>query len=560
MQRILRVAAVVLAFATVVTACSTDKKPVAAPAAWWKGVAETDMRGKAEGDSYPKVLVDAKDNTFSPQIVRVDPGVTVEFKNEGGNIHNVLKAVRVQSFGPQFGVDSLAVGSSYEFAFEKEGVYRIFCSLHGNEDNGMVGMVVVGAAKIDEELSRKAIELKQGTLKVPQDYKTIQSAVDSAAPGSMVLVDKGVYNEAVFVNPGHENIVIRGTSRNDVILDGKFDKAKKNGFLVQADGVAIENITAKNYVVNNFFWTGVKGYRGSYLTSIRSGDYGVYAFDSIDGQFDHVYASGSRDAGLYIGQCTKCNAVVTDFVSEWNGIGFSGTNAGGDLYLINSTWRFNRIGIVPNSGTGETMYPQRNATIVGNRVYSNNNKGTSAIDIATIAFGNGILLAGANDNIVERNLVFDHDVYGIAAIPLPETVIDPDNEKAVDFDATNNAIRDNAVSDSRIADLAAITSITAPNDSGKNCFSGNVVEKANPANIQTVLACGSAAGNYKSDLANFVTQFTDPGPPEVDWKLVKLPTLDRFEEMPDALTSPVKPANVGVPMKIDLAAITLPTR
>ncbi len=560
MKRALRVVVAVLTLATAVTACSSDKAEVKAPASWWKGVAETDMRGKAEGDSYPKVVVEANDNTFAPQILRIDPGVTVEFKNRGDSIHNVLKALRIQSFGPQFGIDSLDVGASYEFTFEKEGVYRIFCSLHGNEDNGMVGMIVVGAAKIDDELGGKVVELKQGTLRVPQEYKTIQAAVDAAAPGSMVLVDKGVYNEAVFVNPGHENIVIRGTSRNDVILDGKFDKSKKNGFLVQADGVAIENITAQNYVVNNFFWTGVKGYRGSYLTSVRSGDYGVYAFDSVDGQFDHVYASGSRDAGLYIGQCTKCNAVVTDFVSEWNGLGFSGTNAGGDLYLVNSTWRFNRVGIVPNSGTNETMYPQRAATIVGNRVYSNNNKGTSAIDIATTAFGNGILLAGGNDNVVERNLVFDHDVYGIAAIPLPEKFLDPDSETAVDFDATNNSVQNNDVSDSRVADLAAIVQITKPNDGGKNCFKGNIVEKTNPANIQELLACGSAPGVYVADLAKFIEQFTDDGPPEVDWKLAKLPAVERLEEMPNALTAPVKPANVGVPMKIDLAAITLPKK
>ena len=69
-------------------------------------------------------------------------------------------------------------------------------------------------------------------------------------------------------------------------------------------------MTARNYTGNGFFWTGVDGYRGSYLTAYRNGDYGIYAFDSVNGQFDHSYASGSPDAGFYIGQCFPCDAVI----------------------------------------------------------------------------------------------------------------------------------------------------------------------------------------------------------------------------------------------------------
>ncbi|NIT75706.1 MAG: plastocyanin, partial [Thermoplasmata archaeon] len=63
-----------------------------------------------------------------------------------------------------------------------------------------------------------------------------------------------------------------------------------------ADGVAIENLTSINHTINGFFWTGVRGYRGSYLTAVNNGDYGIYAFDSGDGLFEHSYGSGSPDA------------------------------------------------------------------------------------------------------------------------------------------------------------------------------------------------------------------------------------------------------------------------
>ena len=210
------------------------------------------------------------------------------------------------------------------------------------------------------------------TLRVPDDYATIQAAVSAAAPGDLVLVGPGVYEEAVDVET--EDLTIRGLDRNEVVLDGDF--TLENGMRVLADGVAIENMTAQNFTTNGFFWTGVTGYRGSYLNAIRNGDYGVYAFDAVKGQFDHIYAAGSPDAGIYVGQCYPCDAVVTDVISEHNGLGYSGTNAGGNLVIVNSTWRNNRAGIVPNSGSYELCYPQRDATIVGNIVHDNNQPDT----------------------------------------------------------------------------------------------------------------------------------------------------------------------------------------
>src|SRR5918997_1804859 len=222
------------------------------------------------------------------------------------------------------------------------------------------------------------------TLRVPEDHDTLQAAVDAAAPGDLILVGPGTYEEAVTVET--DELTIRGLDRNEVILDGGFEL--DNGIrVVGANGVAIENMTARNYTNNGFFWTGVEGYRGSYLTTYRIGDYGVYAFESTQGLLEHSYASGSPDAGFYIGGCYPCDAVIDDVVAEINGLGYSGTNSGGNLLIVNSTFRDNRAGIVPNSGTYEPCYPERETTIVGNIVHSNNNTETPAIDVAFDAQG-----------------------------------------------------------------------------------------------------------------------------------------------------------------------------
>ena len=227
-------------------------------------------------------------------------------------------------------------------------------------------------------------EFSGTTINVPDDFPTIQEAVNSASPGDLILVGPGVYKEAVDVEtPG---LTIRGLDRNATILDGEF--TRDNGVrILGADNVTVQNMTARNYTGNGFYWTGVEGYHGSYLTAYRNGDYGIYAFDSTRGQFDHSYASGSPDAGFYIGECYPCDAAILDVVSEYNGLGYSGTNSGGNLIIANSEFAYNRSGVVPNSGSYELCYPERDTTVVGNLVHDNGTPDTPAIDVAKLAHG-----------------------------------------------------------------------------------------------------------------------------------------------------------------------------
>ncbi len=271
-----------------------------------------------------------------PHQVRIEAGETVEWVNNGRNDHNII-STGAAAFG--VGEAEFRPGDTYEATFEDEGAFAYYCSLHGNTTDGMVGTVLVGDVEAPEPLPPAPdladIRASGTTLRVPDDHDTIQGAVDAAEPGDLILVSPGVYKEGVEVPRGKDGITIRGLDRDEVILDGEFGRA--NGIqVVKANGVVIENMTAQNYTKNGFFWTGVVGYRGSYLTAVRNGDYGIYAFESTRGQLEHSYASGSPDAGFYIGGCYPCDAVITNVVSEWNGLGYSGTNAGGNLVIANS--------------------------------------------------------------------------------------------------------------------------------------------------------------------------------------------------------------------------------
>jgi plastocyanin len=506
----------------------------AAIAVTFGGIAAADDYGNA-----PVVTVRMSDNEFTPQTVVVDPGTVVRWVNVGRNKHNVVVDVKSSAWTSS---KSIKAGKSYDHKFNDPGVSGYSCSFHGAARQLMYGTVIVRNADgtVPSEVTEQAPKPRASgarTIRVPKDQKTIQSAVDRAAPGDLILISPGVYHEAVSVTT--DDLVLRGTDRNRVILDGEY-KLDNGVKVLAADGVAIENMTARRYKSNGFFWTGVDGYRGSYLTSTRTGDYAIYAFDSVNGRFDHSYGSGAPDAGFYIGQCFPCNAEITDSEAAYNGIGYSGTNAGGNLIIHDSVWHDNRIGIVPNSGDGEKLPPEHETTIVGNLVYRNNNAKSPAIDAARLGEFNGILIGGGNDNLIVRNRVHDHRIAGIAIVPNPDTTL---------WVSNGNRVEDNLVTKSAIGDLAS-----AGGDG--NCFVGNTFTTSKPADIEQTMPC-SGTGIPAADPFDIGPFLEAKKPPSIDYRKAKTPPPPKLPGMKHATTAKAQPAN-HIVVNVDIAAIPIP--
>jgi plastocyanin len=424
-----------------------------------------------------KQVVQNLDDFFDPQVLRVDPGTTVEFRNDGRNPHTVTADDGAYDSG------ILENGQSFSQAYAQPGIYPFFCRLHGAAGGiGMSGIVVVGDVPLPDNgggggvgPGAEPVPASPGrTIAVPADEPSIQAAVDAASPGDLILVSPGVYREAVLVRTPY--LTIRGLDRNGVILDGEF--TRPNGIhVVEADGVVVENMTARHYQLNGFYWSSVNGYRGSYLTAYGNGDYGVYAFDSVWGRFEHSYAAGQPDSGFYIGQCYPCHAVIDDVVAVHNALGYSGTNAGGDMAIVNSEWTDNLAGIAPNTLDSERLAPQRDLVIAGNDVHDNAATDAPTKRLEYPTFGIGILVAGGRGNVISGNLVEGHPTFGIALLPNLD-----DN-----FWATrDNEVTGNVVRGSGRADLA----MGAPSVRG-DCFRGNQFATSMPPAIETFAACGT---------------------------------------------------------------------
>ena len=429
----------------------------------------------AEPEHENEVHVRMYDNAFSPPLLRVPENTRVVFVNAGRNPHNAVASDASWSTEEDFGDLVMPAGTRAMVEFGEAGVNPYYCTFHGTPNGiGMAGVIVVGDVEY-QPTGRGEVEPVSEptgtTRRVPGGYPTIQAAVDAASPGDLVLVAAGVYREEVTVTT--PSLVLRGVDRNRVILDGEF--VRGNGVMALADGVAIENMTARNYLLNGFFWTGVTGFRGSYLTAYNNGDYGIYAFDSTDGLFEHSYASGSPDSGFYVGQCRPCRVVLRNLLAENNALGYSGTNASGELYITSSVWRRNMVGIVPNTLDSELLPPQRGATVVANLVYDNNNRLAPTHPSMASLLGNGIVVIGGAENTLERNVVADHEGHGILITPMVHENV---------WLATGNRVRHNQVVRSGRADLG----LAGP-ASFDNCFEGNDHETSAPAGLEIFQGC-----------------------------------------------------------------------
>jgi hypothetical protein len=357
------------------------------------------------------------------------------------------------------------------------------------------------------------------TLNVPAEFATVDAAIAASSPGDVILLAAGTYPGDVEVPEENGGITIRGVDRNSVVFDGQ--DTRSNAIEVEADGVTLENMSAHSFTENGFYWDGVQDYAGRYLTVWNVGLYGIYAISSRGGVIEESYVSGAADAAFYIGECNPCDAVVRNVTGALSAVGYSGTNAGGNLVVEGSRWDRNSVGILPNSfDVGLQPPPQRSAIFRGNVVTGSGSVPTPRATPLGGFHGIGIGILGGLDNTVLDNEVTGSSRYGIAVM----TAID----FATSWVPAQNHVSDNRVSESGLADLAL-----AEGSGMGNCFDANTVTTAQPA----TLAAGGCFDTGAGDPA-VAAEIVLP-PPRM---LEGLPEAPGYATMPAPGAQPTMPA------------------
>ncbi|WP_406118161.1 right-handed parallel beta-helix repeat-containing protein [Streptomyces sp. NBC_00989] len=396
-------------------------------------------------------------------------------------------------------------------------------------------------------------------VRVPQDTASLRTAVERVRPGGLVLVSPGVYRESVTV--AKPRVVVRGTDRNKVVVDGEFQRA--NGITVTGAGSVVENLTVRNHLANGVLFTGVtdeklqagraggsaydpldtvkfpplKGFRASYVTAYDNALYGIYAFDARSGVIERSYASGQADSGIYVGQCRPCDTVVRHNTMEHNAVGLEVTNASERLYLLGNRASHNRVGLTLNSNDLEALGPQHGAVVTGNAFTDNNDD--QSPEQADGGFGIGVGAGGARGNVLERNLITGNRAAGVLLSDVQG------------YPARDNTVRANEITRNG-TDLVLATATQAG-----NCFTANAESTTSPGRIPGTESCGTGTVSAAPTTPPLGHASPVAAPPGISFQDVPPPPPQR--SLPRARTAPPSPAT-GLPGKVDPGRFALPPR
>lgn len=393
---------------------------------------------------------------------------------------------------------------------------------------------------------------EQAEVHVPGDAATLSAALDLVAPGGLIVIGAGTYDEQLVVDK--PDVTIRGEDRNATVIDG--GGIRPYGIVAIADGVRIENLTVTGATFYGVLVTGLhdgdgpatpgeNGYTGwdpekfpplqrflvDHVTAYNNGLYGIYAFNSQHGVIRDSYASGSADSGFYVGQCEQCDILVTGNVAERNAVGFENANASDSVVITGNRFSGNRVGMTLLSSYQEAFTPQRGNTVIGNVI--SDNVSSDSPKQAEGGFATGIGISGGQDNVVERNLLTGN--------PRADVIL----TNTEDIAATGNRFSDNAA-DGPIA-IANLSASRTP--ASGNCWADPAVTAPLELAAQLSAACAGDTGAQAAaaDLAG------PEVPPGMSFLKVPAPRDQPQLDRP-GVEGPL-PATVSMP---DLDAVTVP--
>ncbi len=134
-----------------------------------------------------------------------------------------------------------------------------------NDSQSVIPMSEYIYEKIRKEKENNEENLVHSTIYVPDDYPTIQQAVNASSPGYTIIVRDGVYTENVVVNVehltiksenGYANCIVKAASKEKPVFYIKSDYVNVTGFSITggSDGVYLEsdhNTILNNEISNN---------------------------------------------------------------------------------------------------------------------------------------------------------------------------------------------------------------------------------------------------------------------------------------------------------------------
>ncbi len=207
-------------------------------------------------------------------------------------------------------------------------------------------------------------EAEHATIVVPDDFQTIQEAINKAGSGDTVLVETGEYHENVLVN---KSISLIGEDRYNTVIDGS-----KFGTVIE---ITVSNVSIGNLTVRN---------AGSSVE-----DFGIKLSSVENCKVNRNFLIGNGNGGIMLYQSIG-NAVIANILEDTGTTGIILYSSSNNTVSENTVQNASRYGIALQNCT--------NCSVAGNTV-------TSSYE--------GIALLASDENSVSRNKVTESASHGI---------------------------------------------------------------------------------------------------------------------------------------------------
>ncbi|MBG0855911.1 right-handed parallel beta-helix repeat-containing protein [Streptomyces spinoverrucosus] len=326
--------------------------------------------------------------------------------------------------------------------------------------------------------------------------ESIQKAVNAAQPGDTVLVMPGVYHESITVRtPG---LTLRGLRHHgdDTVIQPvqkkkvapRATKATPN-CLDSGNGIcvigeknkALQDVTIADLKVTDFSKNGLFALGTDRLTVRRvtaddNGQWGIAQEHSTRGVFRDNIARGNGDAGLFLANNVKAEVGATDTkgtVIERNHLE--------DNRIGITVRRLRNLAVTANHLTGnctglfvvgDENKPRAGALTVSDNRVENNNKYCAKTARLPFLQGSGIVLTGAENTLVARNVVTGHS----GKSPLSGGIVL--FKSMVGVTSERNRITDNRLENNSPADL-----VNQEATKSANAFDANTCGASKPAGL-----------------------------------------------------------------------------
>ncbi|HEV7875905.1 MAG TPA: right-handed parallel beta-helix repeat-containing protein [Nocardioides sp.] len=327
---------------------------------------------------------------------------------------------------------------------------------------------------------------------VVREGQSIQEAVDDASPGDTIVVTSGTYHESVVIQKNGISLRARGNVRLMPPEDGSglcnSEESQEGICVIPADLTPdftytnrVSDVTITGFRVRDFQGDGILAFGTEDLTvtRVRATDntsYGIASFDGLRTTFKHNRASGSEDAGLYVGDSPpNANSVISHNLTRDNALGILLRHTH-HVVATHNRARGNCLGVLllddgQATGSGENA-------VLDNRFTANNEECPQFVEILGSApAGGGIVAAGSQQNVIAHNLVRSNrgDTPYSGGIVLVATPVASEDGS---FSAsTHNVVIGNRLRDNRPAD------IVQDEDSSPNFIAHNNCRTSRPPGL-----------------------------------------------------------------------------